>query len=167
MGWMDDLLGKNILQAGTLLPDRKKLNFLGTVSITDNPQTESTDVNIVGGGGGVGKDPLAPQSNSGVEAYPTNPTYTIATGPTFVRSGAADFDSVRMYGAGGSEPNQVAFDAGTLINLSGFVLSFYPLLTQHLYLNGADQGAGVPFSIAVGSAVRWVLDDSLNLYILL
>lgn len=163
---MDDLLGKNILQAGSLLPDRKKLNFLGTVSITDNPQTESTDVNIIGGGGGVGKDPLTPQSNGGTSAYPTNPAYVIATGPTFVRSGAADYDSVRIYGAGGSEANQVAFDAGTLINLSGFVLSFYPLLTQHLYIAGFDYGAGVPFSIAVGSAVRWVLDDTLNIHIL-
>lgn len=167
MGWMDDLLGKNVLGAGTLVPDRKKLNFLGTVSVTDNPQTESTDVTIIGGGGGVNLDPLEPQSNGGTTAYPTNPAYSIRTGFTFVRSGAADFDSVRMYGAGGSEPNQNAFDQGTLINLSGFVLSFYPLLTQHLYLNGADAGAGVPFSIAPGSAVRWVLDDALNLYILL
>lgn len=167
MGWMDDLLGKNILQAGSLFPDRKKLNFLGTVTITDNPATESTDVTIVGGGGGLGKDPLTPQSNAGVAAYPTNPTYSIRTGPTFVRSGAADYDSVRMYGAGGVEPNQAVFDTGTLINLSGFVLAFYPLLTQHLYLNGVDQGAGVSFDISPGSSVRWVLDNSLNLFILL
>ncbi len=167
MGWMDDLLGKTIQQNGSVFPDRKLLNFLGSsVSITDNPQTQSTDVLITGGSGGLGKDPLGPQSNSGTSAYPTNPQYTISTGPTFVRSGAADFDSVRVYGAGGSEPNQIAFDAGTLLNLSGFVLSFYPLLTQHLFIAGVDYGAGTPFSIAMGSAVRWVLDDTLNLHIL-
>lgn len=166
MGWMDDLLGKNILQAGTLLPDRKKLNFTGTVSITDNPQTESTDVNIIGGGAGIGLDPLTPQSNGGTSAYPTNPSYSLRTGPTFVRSGAANFDSIRIYGAGGSEPNQVAFDAGTILNLSGFILSFYALLTQHLYLAGTDQGAGAYVEIASGASVRWVLDDSLNLHVL-
>lgn len=166
MGWMDDLLGKNVLGAGTLVPDRKKLNFLGTVSVTDNPATESTDVTIIGGGGGVNLDPLVPAPNGGVAAYPTNPAYSIRTGFTFVRSGANDFDSVRMYGAGGSEPNQADFDQGTLINLSGFVLSFYPLLTQHLYIGGVDYGAGTPFSVALGSSVRWVLDASLNLHIL-
>ena len=166
MGWMDDLLGKNVLGAGTLVPDRKKLNFLGTVSVTDNPVTESTDVTIIGGGGGTNLDPLLPQSNSGTTAYPTNPSYSIRTGFTFVRSGAADYDSVRMYGAGGSEPNQTHFDSGTLVNLTGFVLAFYPLLTQHLYLAGVDAGAGTPFDITPGSAVRWVLDSTLNLYIL-
>lgn len=162
---MDDLLGKNILQAGTLLPDRKKLNFLGTVAIADNPATESTDVSILGVGNR-GLDPLVPQSNGGASAYPTNPAYVVSTGVTFVRSGAADEDSVRMYGAGGTEPNQVELDTGTIVNLSGFVLSFYPLLTQHLYIAGVDYGAGAYFDIAAGANVRWALDDTLNLHIL-
>lgn len=165
MGWMDDLLGKTIQKNGSIFPDRKLLNFMGAgVSITDNPVTESTDV-VIDATSNVGKDPLVPQSNAGTSAYPTNPTYTIGTGITFVRSGLADYDSVRFFGAGGSEPVQVAYSFGQVINLSGFVLALYPLLTQHLYVMGVDYGAGAAIDIAPGSAIRWALDASLNAHI--
>ncbi len=165
MGWMDDLLGKEIQQNTAILPDRKRLNFIGGgISVTDNPANESTDVQV--GETSSGLDPLEPQSNSGTSAYPTSAIFAIAPGFTFVRDGVADYDSVRIYGAGGSESTQLAFASGTVVNLSGFVLSLYPLVTQHLFIMGVDYGAGTAFSIAVGSSARWVLDDDLNFHIL-
>lgn len=46
--WLDDLLGKTIMVDGTVLPDRKKLNFkpAASVTIVDNEQLGSTDVTI-------------------------------------------------------------------------------------------------------------------------
>ncbi len=167
MGWLDDLLGKTIQQNATILPDRKLLNFLTGFTVTDNPQNGSTDVAVSGGGaGGVGLDPLVPQSNSGTAAYPTNPAYVVGLGVSFIRGAAADYDSVRIFGAGGSEENQAEFQQGTIVNPTSYVIAFYALLTQHLYALGADLGAGAYITLAPGSSLRWVLDDSLNLHVL-
>lgn len=48
--WLDDLLGKTILQNNEPLPDRKKLNFRSgpDLSIADNPRLESTDISLQG-----------------------------------------------------------------------------------------------------------------------
>ncbi len=50
MSWLDDLLGKTILQNDEPLPDRKKLNFRSgpDLEIADNPRLESTDVSLQG-----------------------------------------------------------------------------------------------------------------------
>jgi hypothetical protein len=159
---MDDLLGKTIEQNGAPLPDRKLLNFVG-FSVSDNPQNQSTDVTAGASGG---KDPLSPQSNGGTVAYPVNAAYAIAFGVTFVRSAAADYDSVRIFGAGGIEPAQVSFVQGLIVNPTPYVIAFYALLTQHLWSFGADLGAGAYATIAPGSSLRWALDASLNLHVL-
>ena len=161
MSWLDDLLGKIVMLNGVAVPDRKRLNFVGSgLSVQDNPSSGTTDVTI--GTSNVGKDPLEPQSGGG---YPSNSSRTIGTGSTFVRNGAADGDSVRFFGAGGSEPGQSAFMQGRVTNLSGYVLSLYPLPTQHLYLNGVDLGAGVSLDISVGATIFWCLDDALDAHI--
>lgn len=53
MSWVDDLLGKTIMQDDTILPDRKILRFLqgdgAAVVVADNTTEQSTDVTISGG----------------------------------------------------------------------------------------------------------------------
>lgn len=42
-----------VARAGVSVPQRAIINFTGTVTVTDNPDTNSTDVNVGGGVGGV------------------------------------------------------------------------------------------------------------------
>lgn len=58
-----------ILVNGATLPERGKLNFIGTpVTVADNPAENRTDVTIVGGEGGVGGDASDVAYNT---TYPT------------------------------------------------------------------------------------------------
>lgn len=164
-GWLDDLLGKNVQQNAAAVPDRKRLNFVGAgVSVADNPANLSTDVTI-SGSGAAGVDPLHPKSNSGTPVYPSSAAYVIAAGITFVRGGLANGDSVRFFGAGGGETTQVAYAFGRVTNLTAFIIDLYPLLTQHIFLNGVDQGAGNPVEISPGSTILWAFDVALNAHI--
>lgn len=50
MPWLDDLLGKVVMQNGIAVPDRKKINFRSgpDLAIADNPKLETTDVSLQG-----------------------------------------------------------------------------------------------------------------------
>lgn len=53
MSWIDDLFGKEIARALVkVLPRRGLLNFSTSFTVTDNPSTGSTDIDVAGGGGG-------------------------------------------------------------------------------------------------------------------
>ncbi len=163
--WLDDLLGKTVQQNAVAVPDRKRLNFIGVgVSVADNPANLSTDVTISSASAG-GKDPLQPQSNVGTPTYPTPSQYVIAAGVTFVRSALADYDSIRFFGAGGGETTQTAYMFGRVTNLTAFVIAFYALPSQHLYINGVDQGAGAYIEVPAGATVFWSFDAALNAHI--
>jgi hypothetical protein len=164
-GWLDDLLGKTVQANTVAVPDRKRLNFVGAgVSVNDNPANLSTDVTI-SVVASPGKDPLNPKSNSGTPVYPSSAAFVIAAGVTFVRGGLADGDSIRFFGAGGGETTQVAYQFGRVTNLTAFVIDLYPLLSQHIFLNGFDQGAGNPVEITPGSTVVWAFDLALNAHV--
>ena len=46
MGYLDDLTGKDIFVEGVRLPSRKNIRFTGNITGTDNPATNSTDINL-------------------------------------------------------------------------------------------------------------------------
>jgi hypothetical protein len=163
--WLDDLLGKTVLLNGSALPDRKLLNFIQGVgvglTIVDNPATLSTDVTLASVSR-MGVDPLVPLGGGG---YPSNPSYVIASGVSFLRGTPADGDSVRFFGAGGGEQIQVAYLEGRITNVTAAQVALWPLATQHIFLNGADQGVGNPVTIDPGGTVWWALDVALNAHV--
>lgn len=74
--WVNDILGKIILQANVPVVDRKKLNFVSGATVADNVATGSTDITILGGGGGFGSAVVAKTSNYALLSGDTNKVFT-------------------------------------------------------------------------------------------
>lgn len=72
--WLDDLLGKTILENGSPLPDRKLLNFIGSLTIADNQSTLSTDITFSGASFVSGPVTGSVDSASGEDVNPLRPS---------------------------------------------------------------------------------------------
>jgi hypothetical protein len=135
---------------------------IGTDSLTLNLCAVVSIKGDTGPAGGTGTgDTLSAKSNGGSTVYPTSQSFAIVAGVTIVDVAAADYDSVRMFGAS-PEIAAAAWQTGRIINATNFVVDFYPLPGKKAIYCGNDYGADIPFGMAAHSAITWVMDESGN-----
>lgn len=157
MGYLDDLLGKQIQEDGVNVPQRKNLNLIGA-TVEDNPAENRTDVTILGGAGyGAAKLSVSAQSNAGVTAYPSDADQAVGVS-TFIRIAAADHDSIRFpTDADDIVPLTVGLQ-GRIDNHTSYIIDLYPSAGLQVGVDGIQQGGDVPIEIAPFSVMFWVLD---------
>jgi hypothetical protein len=161
MSWLDDLLGKQIRNGDTILPDRKILRFIpssATISIEDNPSTVDGEGNVLG--------------STDVTLDGAGPALSIVTDqvPTLAESGT------RYYNPDASGAITISLPANPVIGtsfhgrvLAAFALIFDANVGQRIRY-GADLGAssgniqssfvGATISLEAVSASLWIVTVS-------
>lgn len=156
MGWLDDLQGKQLQQDGTNVPQRKTLNIIGA-TVEDNPTEGRTDMTIHGLGYAGAKLSVAAQSNSGVSAYPSDSDQAVGTS-SFIRTAAADHDSVRMPNESDDIVPILVGMQGRVSNHTSYIIDLYPPVGAQLGVDGAQLGVDTPIEIPPFGSVQWMLD---------
>jgi len=172
MGWLDDLLGKQIKTNETLVPMRKNLNFVDSDSaafiVEDNDQTGATDVTVtVTAAVGTGYKEPTVESVLGTPTYPPSEASAIGTVATMIFDGQgaiADHDAIRFFGDG-SETLPSAGMMGRVTNICPWILDLWPSGAAKIYADGVDLTAGVPVEIYPNTTIFWMVDSNGDFHI--
>lgn len=117
--------------------------------------------------GGAYKDTLAAQSNGGTPAYPSNNAQSVAYSSSFIRTAAADGDSIRGFDsvAHPGEPLVTGGLSGVVKNMTAFVVYFYPPTGQSIFLGDTQLAVNTPCEIGPGMTMTWLTDNDKNWHI--
>lgn len=111
------------------------------------------------------KNSVSARSNSGTPTYPSNVAQAVAEKNTFIRTAAADNDSVRMWSAADADyPSFTGGLEGKVTNLTAFLILLYPVSGSRLHQQ-ALLAVNEPIEIPPGVTVYWHTDGSGVTYI--
>lgn len=153
--WLDKMFQKGIQWLGADLPDQPKINFLGNVSVADDPENGVTTV-TVSGNGGQESTPVINGLNSDVA---TGGLATLRlSGPT----AAFSVGGFALPGGSTPSPGQVL----DVINTTAQVMTVEHNESHSTLKYRISVGAGVPSAVPAFSRIRLVYDGTASLWVL-